>query len=133
MESLNENNKRLFIGSFYAKNKNKGKLFTVKHFNPGLRVENYLRIESSSLLSDVVVHSSLSSTSDSDDIEIDEQNGTQHNDAIAVYLADDLQIKDNDVVYCPQLGLAIERIFTITESTINGVDCMCFAVISNPA
>jgi hypothetical protein len=57
-----------------------------------------------------VVHSSLSSTSDSGDIEIDEQNGTQHYDVIAVYLADDLQTKDNDVVYCPQLGLAIKRI-----------------------
>jgi hypothetical protein len=33
MESLNENNKRLFIGSFYAKNKNKGKSFTVIHFS----------------------------------------------------------------------------------------------------
>jgi hypothetical protein len=62
-----------------------------------------MRIGLSSLLSDVVVHSSLSSTSDSDDIEIDGQNGTQHNDAITAYLADDLQTKDNDVVYCPQL------------------------------
>jgi hypothetical protein len=62
-----------------------------------------MQIGSSSLLSGVVVHSYLSSTSDSDDIEIDEQNGTKHNDAIAVYLADDLQTKDNDVVYCPQL------------------------------
>jgi hypothetical protein len=60
-----------------------------------------MRIGSSSLLSDVVVHSSFSSTSDSDPIEIDEQNGTQRNDAIAAYLADDLQTKDNDVVYCP--------------------------------
>jgi hypothetical protein len=85
-------------------------LFTIHSENPGLRVENYLRIESSSLLSDAVVHSSLSSTSDSDDIEIDEQNGTQHNDAIAAYLADDLQTKDNDVVYCPQLWLVVERI-----------------------
>ncbi len=85
-------------------------LFTIHSANPDLGVENYMQIGSTSLLSDVVVHSSFSSTSDSDPIEIDEQNGTQHNDAIAAYLADDLQTKDNDVVYCPQLGLAIERI-----------------------
>ncbi len=62
-----------------------------------------MRVGSSSLLSDVVVHSSLSLTNDSDPIEIDEQNGTQHNDAIAAYLANDLQTKDNDLDYCPQL------------------------------
>ncbi len=77
-----------------------------------------MRIGLSSLLSDVVVHSSLSSTSDSDDIEIDGQNGTQHNDAITAYLADDLQTKDNDVVYCPQLWLAIERMKGFTLDSL---------------
>jgi hypothetical protein len=78
-------------------------LFTIHSANPQLGVGNYMRIGSSSLMSDVVVHSSLSLTSDSDPIEIDEQNGTQHNDAITAYLANDLQTKDNDLDYCPQL------------------------------
>ncbi len=61
-------------------------LFTIHSANPDLGVENYMRIGSSSLLSDVVVHSSLSSISDSNHIEIDEQNGTKHNNS-SVYVA----------------------------------------------
>ncbi len=51
-------------------------LFTIHSANPDLGVKNYMQIVSSSLLSDVVVHSSLSSTSDSDHIEIDKKRNT---------------------------------------------------------
>lgn len=85
-------------------------LYSIHSANPNLGVEKYLEIGSGSALNENEFQSSILITSDSDHKEIDEQNGKEHNDAIAAYLADDIQSKNSDVVYCPQLGLAIERI-----------------------
>lgn len=52
----------------------------------------------------------MSSIADTEQSEIDESAAGSHHDAVAAYLSDDTPSKDNEVVYCPQLGLAIEKI-----------------------
>lgn len=85
-------------------------LYNIHAANPNLGVENALDTATNSVFSEVQVHQSqMALQTDSDQSEIDD-NALIGHDAIAAYLADGQGQRDNEVVYCPQLGLAIERI-----------------------
>ncbi|XP_054168632.1 Bardet-Biedl syndrome 5 protein homolog [Oppia nitens] len=85
-------------------------LFTIHSTKPDLGVDSYLEMGSSLAFNDHESNAALITTSDSDLKEIDDQHVAHQSDAIAAYLADEAQSKNNEIVYCPQLGLAIEKI-----------------------
>ncbi|CAG2162505.1 unnamed protein product [Oppiella nova] len=84
-------------------------LFAIHSTQPDLGVESYLEGGSGLAFNEIDANSAVV-TVETDHKEIDEHHSAHQSDAIAAYLADELQTKTNDVVYCPQLGLAIEKI-----------------------
>ena len=83
-------------------------LFAIHSTKPDLGVESYIECGSGQTFTEAESEKMLTTTDN--ETEIDEQSVTQQSDAIAAYMADEAQMKNTNVVYCPQLGLAIEKI-----------------------
>ena len=83
-------------------------LYSVHSTQPDLGVETYLELGSGQTFNEIETEAMIS-TKESETNEI-EESSAQHSDAIAAYMADEGITKNSNVVYCPQLGLAIEKI-----------------------
>lgn len=87
-------------------------LFNIHSSNPNYGVEMNLDYESSTVSTASILQSGHHPFNPAaQDLEQSEIATDEHNhDVIAAYLTDEGTKKDQEVVYCPQLGLAIEKI-----------------------